>query len=1004
MSLKGKSIVLSHIILFVLVFFNMVWAAGEIDTTFNVAAYQLAGYNANPPMVAQPDGKVIIAFVDWGISNGIAAQGITRFNADGTVDTSFNAPRLASGSVAAFALQSNGKILVRGLFTVENSPYKNLMRLNTDGSIDTTFNPDIPPLPNEGYSIYVQPDDSFYTGSVYKFDANGYLDNSFNYQPYAGTVTNIAGLPDGKVYISATVPMSSGFDFLMRHNADGTRDSSYQGVNPNSYIRRMIVQPDGKLLIAGPFTSVNSTPVNGIARLNPDGTLDTTFNPGGAGVGGSSPLINDMIQLPDGKILIAGIFDSYNGVTQRRFARLNADGTLDTSFNYSGAFNNVSPGRLEVLSDGKIVASGSLFSTSQLPASFIKLNPDGSQIPEFFVQKASTPQRVRKTTVQSDGKIYVAGEFFYINGYKRNSLARLNPDGTVDASFVPFFSNMSGMLTIHQVLVQPDGKILVSTNGGFVITRLNPNGTRDTSFTSPFPSSSSIYDIALQADGKILVAGESAADGNPPIYARLNPNGSIDTTYNPPLPNDAVYRVLVQPDGKSIICGEFTQISTSNRGRIARYNTDGTLDNTFNPAGGADGNIYDIDLQPDGKIVVGGTFGTLNGSGGRVGIGRLNPDGSLDTSFAQTTDTIVQTVKVQPDGKILIGGLFANVGGVPREKLARLNADGSLDPTFNASADALVFDINLQADGKILVAGDFIKVNNVTKPSLVRLNNSAPPSKLFDYDGDGRADISVFRASENKWYILQSSNSAVTEKIFAIAGDIPVPADYDGDGKTDVAVFRPSTGDWWYLSSIDNAQVSARWGQAGDIPRPSDFDGDGKADYIVYRPSNNVWYRLGSTGATSILSFGTAGDLPLIGDFDGDGKTEPAIFRPSTGDWWYAASASGGQFLAVRWGQNGDIPAPADYDGDGKTDFAVYRPSNGVWYILRSSDLNFTILQFGLAEDKPVPADYDGDGKADIAVFRPSTGIWYLLQSTNGFGALQFGASGDIPTPNAFVP
>ncbi len=1002
--MKINSAILTTIIFTLMVSSATVRAAGELDSTFNVAAYQIAGYSANPPMIVQPDGKVIIGFFDWGVNNGIAAKGITRFNPDGTVDASFNPPRLSSGTVASFGLQSNGKILIRGSFTLENSPYKGIARLNTDGSLDTTFNMITTPLPNEGYEIFVQPDDSFFTGSVYKFDANGFPVNSFQYQPYVAWASNIAGLPDGKVYVGFQVPMSSGFDYLTRHNTDGTRDNSFSGVQPNRNIRKMIVLPDGKLLIAGPFTFVNSTPVGRIARLNTDGSVDSTFNPGGAGANSD---ISDVELLPDGKILIGGSFDSYNGITKRRFARLNSDGTLDSSFTfngYLGLFNDASVGNLEVLPSGKIVASGHLYGLQQLRASIIILNADGSQSSEFFVQKALYPQRIRKTTVQADGKLYLAGEFGRINGYERKSVARLNPDGTVDTSFVPFFQTQGGGQIIHQVLVQPDGRILLAFSNGFVVARLNPNGTRDTSFTSPLPSSASVYDLALQADGKILIAGESAAAGNPAIFMRLNSDGSVDTTYNPPMPNDVVYRVLVQPDGKSIICGEFTQISTSSRNRIARYNADGTLDQTFNPSGGANGDIYDIDLQTDGKIVVGGTFSTLNGSSERNKIGRLNPDGSLDLSFAQTANTVVQTVKVQPDGKVLIGGLFADVGGVPREKLARLNADGSLDSTFNASADALVFDINLQADGKILVAGDFTKVNNVLKMSVARLNNSAPPDNLFDYDGDGRADVSVFRPSENKWYILRSSNSTVAENIFAIAGDVPAPADFDGDGKTDIAVFRPSSGDWWYLSSINNAQVFAHWGQTDDVPRPSDFDGDGKADYIVYRPSNSVWYRLGTTGATSILAFGIAEDKPLVGDFDGDGKSDPAIFRPSTGHWWYAASASGGQFSAVHWGQNGDIPAPADFDGDGKTDFAVYRPSNGVWYILQSSNQSFTILHFGIAEDKPVPADYDGDGRADIAVFRPSSGVWYLLRSTSGFTALQFGSAGDIPTENAFIP
>nr|HMS44003.1 FG-GAP-like repeat-containing protein [Pyrinomonadaceae bacterium] len=463
----------------------------------------------------------------------------------------------------------------------------------------------------------------------------------------------------------------------------------------------------------------------------------------------------------------------------------NADGTLDTSFSYTLPTGNVFIHNVEIFPTGRIAISGDGIGTSVAVgwSGLVKmLNPDGTQIPGFYVQKAGQ-QRVRKITVQSDGKIYIAGEFPIVNGAERRSLARLNANGTLDTTFVPFFS---GAQIIHQVLVQSDGKVLVSFSNSFVLVRLNADGSRDTSFAPPFSSSAVIYDMALQPDGRVLVVGEFTVLNGPPQFARLNLNGSVDSSFAHGLPNGRVLRVLVQPDGKSIICGEFTQIGTANRGRIARFNVDGSLDETFNPAGGANGNVYDIDLQTDGKIVLGGTFSTLNGNAQADKIGRLNADGSFDTSFAQSVNTTVQTVKVQTDGKVLIGGLIANVGGGLREKLARLNANGSLDLTFNASANALVFDINLQSDGKILVAGDFITVNNITKLSIARLNNSVPQPKLFDYDGDGKADVSVFRPSENRWYIFRSSDGQISQTAFAISGDVPVPADFDGDGKTDI--------------------------------------------------------------------------------------------------------------------------------------------------------------------------------------------------------------------------
>ncbi len=301
--------------------------------------------------------------------------------------------------------------------------------------------------------------------------------------------------------------------------------------------------------------------------------------------------------------------------------------------------------------------------------------------------------------------------------------------------------------------------------------------------------------------------------------------------------------------------------------------------------------------------------------------------------------------------------------------------------------------------------------NNCTgaKSYSLLIGGASVRSLVFgDFDGDGKADLSVWRGQSGEWLTINSKDNKAQSTVWGSSAapyfDVPAPGDYDGDGKMDWAVFRRGTGEWFIKGSRDGAVTTKLWGLGTDVPVPGDYDGDGKTDIAVWRGSDTHWYIVRSSdGQTQTVAWGTSKapyqDVPVAADYDGDGKTDIAVFRQANGHWYIRLSSSN-EIVDKAWGLGSDVPVAADYDGDGRADIAVWRGAEGNWYIIKSSDGAVQSLSLGssVLGDVPAPGDFDGDGKADPTVWRAKDGRWYINGSRDGKVVTQSqGTFEDIP-------
>jgi uncharacterized delta-60 repeat protein len=668
---------------------------GTLDTSFGssgkviqpIGSWNDWGYS----LAIQPDGKILLG--GYCVYNFC----IARFNSDGTLDTTFG----SSGKVIqpigswndwgySLAIQPDEKILLGGFCSNGSNWDFCIARFNSDGTLDTTFG---------SSGKVIQP-----IGSSNDFGRSLVIQ------------------PDGKILLGGTCYNGSNDDFcIARFNSDGTLDTTFGSygkiIQPigswNDWGYSLAIQPDGKILLGGYCFGDFC-----IARFNSDGTLNTPFSSGYSGVviqpiGSDNDYGYSLAIQPDGKILLGG-YCSNESNWDFCIARFNSDGTLDTTFgSYGkiiqpiGSWNDWGYS-LAIQLDGKILLGGYCYNGSDNDFCIARFNSDGTLDKTFgssnkVIQPiGSANDRGQSLAIQPDGKILLGGYCKTEKGGLDFCIARFNSDSFLDITFgnsgieIQYIGGLNYDDEGKSLVIQPDGEILFGgrcyneRNWDFCIARFKSNGFLDTTFYIPYGykiqpiGSDDDYgnSLAIQPDGKILLGGYCKNGSHYDFcISRFNSDGTLDKTFGSsgkviqPIGSydDYGYSLAIQPDGK-ILFGGYCDNGINNDFCIARFNSNGTLDNSFGfsgkviqPIGTWDDEGYSLAIQPDGKILLGGSCD--NGRNNDFCIARFNANGTLDTSFG-TGGKIIQPIgsfddygyslAIQPDGKILLGGYCDN--------------------------------------------------------------------------------------------------------------------------------------------------------------------------------------------------------------------------------------------------------------------------------------------------------------------------------------------------------
>jgi uncharacterized delta-60 repeat protein len=721
-----------------------IFTDGTVDTTFISGS----GFGGNGPQVimSQSDGKIIAsAFTAQGYSGSFThGDGFVRINTNGTVDPTLQGPFGFTGNAWTLVTASSGLYIGGGFTSYSSSTARNLIRVNTFGQIDTTWkqrigaNSTVRSIATQsngkiivagGFTSY----SSSFANYLAKIDRFGDVDTTFNTGiGFNSAVYCAATQSDGKLVVGGSFTSYSGSSInrIARLNTDGTLDTTFKpGAGPNGIPSAVVVFPNGKIVIGGGITTYSGSSRNNIIGINSNGTLDTTFN---IGTGANAAILNGLVD-STGKIIVVGEFTTYSGSARNGIMRLNSDGTLDTTFNVgtglsgSSASGSIGGYCITMDSSSRLLVGGPFtrYSSSAAPARnrMARINTNGTLDTTFAMAGTGFSSYIISVATQPDGKILATGAFTTINGASTTRITRLDSNGTVDTSFkgtgFTLGINAVNSSMFNQMLsISSSGNITLTGNfstysgSNFLvnnITQLTPSGSINTNFITGLNSTSSAAGLTPSGDvghlletstGKIFIFGSGFTSYKyNPYVMRLNTNGTIDNTFQIGRgPNFDVYKVAVQTDDKIILVGPFTQWQgAANNNRIIRLNSDGTKDTTYNIGAGLNSTPIDMKLTPDNRVVVIGQFTTYSGSS-RNYIVRINTNGTLDTTYNIGTgfgasptafgDATNTALAIDSGSNAYVGGNFTTYSGSSINRIVKISTFGSIDTSFNVGAGA----------------------------------------------------------------------------------------------------------------------------------------------------------------------------------------------------------------------------------------------------------------------------------------------------------------------------